>query len=173
MDLKQHLLRQMAFSHATFGPGTRTKGVVDHIRKELVEVEEGGGDSAEWVDVVILALDGLTRQLAYCNGERQHPETVAEIAAVMIAHKQARNEARDWPDWRTADQDKAIEHGRTASEPAASMKLDAVRNLERDARERAKDGMLRHAKTYSPAQLLIVIEGLAASLAADGKGVRS
>ncbi len=112
MDLKQHLIRQMAFSHSTFGPGTRTDGVVDHIRKELGEVIEAKGDSAEWVDVVILALDGLTRQLAYCNGERSDPVTVAKIACDMIAGKQSRNEARDWPDWRTAPKGKAIEHVR-------------------------------------------------------------
>lgn len=115
MDLQQHLLRQMAFSHATFGPGTRTQGVVDHIRKELVEVLEGGGDSAEWVDVVILALDGLTRQLAFCAHDtaRADPMRVAEVAVNMIVQKQTRNECRVWPDWRTADRDKAIEHVRT------------------------------------------------------------
>lgn len=112
MDLKQHLIRQMAFSHATFGPGTRTEGVTDHIKKELAEVAEANGSSDEWVDVVILALDGLTRQLAYCNGERADPDRVAEIACRMIEGKQTRNEARDWPDWRTADKDKAIEHVR-------------------------------------------------------------
>lgn len=116
MDLRQHLLRQMAFSHSTFGPGTRTKGVTDHIQKELKEVLDANGDSAEWVDVVILALDGLTRQLAYCNGakdgDRHDPNHVAEIACNMIEGKQSRNEARLWPDWRTTDQDKAIEHVR-------------------------------------------------------------
>lgn len=112
MDLRQHLIRQMAFSHATFGPGTRTVGVVDHIRKELVEVLDGNGDSYEWVDVVILALDGLTRQLAFCNGARNDPQTVADNVCSMIIGKQTRNEARDWPDWRTADPDKAIEHVR-------------------------------------------------------------
>jgi hypothetical protein len=110
MDLKQHLIRQMAFSHATFGPGERTAGVIDHIRKELIEVEEANGESSEWVDVVILALDGLTRRLAYCNGKRRDPHEVAELACRMIESKQTRNEARDWPDWRTADKDKAIEH---------------------------------------------------------------
>ncbi len=110
MDLKQHLIRQMAFSHATFGPGERTDGVIDHIRKELVEVEVANGESSEWVDVVILALDGLTRRLAYCNGDRNDPESVAEIACNMILGKQTRNEARNWPDWRTTAQDKAIEH---------------------------------------------------------------
>ena len=112
MDLKQHLIRQMAFSHATFGPGERTNGVVDHIRKELKEVQDANGEAAEWVDVVILALDGLTRRLAYCNGARQEPREVAEIACRMIDGKQSRNEARDWPDWRTQSKDKAIEHVR-------------------------------------------------------------
>jgi hypothetical protein len=117
MDLKQHLLRQMAFSHATFGPGTRTNGVVDHIRKELDEVIAGGGDSYEWVDVVILALDGLTRQLAYCNGDRTNPQIVVQTACNMIEGKQTRNEERTWPDWRTATPDKAIEHVRPPRPP--------------------------------------------------------
>lgn len=111
MDLKQHLIRQMAFSHATFGPGERMKGVTDHIRKELDEVLAGDGDASEWVDVVILALDGLTRRLAYVGGgERADPKRVAEMACKMIEGKQTRNEARNWPDWRTAPKDKAIEH---------------------------------------------------------------
>lgn len=117
MDLKQHLIRQMAFSHATFGPGQRTKGVTDHIRKELTEVAEAHGDASEWVDVVILALDGLTRQLAYVNGERRNPNEVSEIACRMIEGKQSRNEARQWPDWRTAPKDKAIEHVRIERAP--------------------------------------------------------
>ena len=114
MDLKQHLIRQMAFSHSTFGPGERTAGVIDHIRKELDEVIAADGDSAEWVDVVILALDGLTRRLAFVGGgDRADPEMVADSVCRMIVGKQSRNEARVWPDWRTVDQDKAIEHDRS------------------------------------------------------------
>jgi hypothetical protein len=112
MDLKQHLLRQMAWSHANFGPGERTQGVIDHIKKELDEVEKANGDSSEWVDVVILALDGLTRRLAFCNGSRNDPDYVAETAINMIRGKQTKNEGRVWPDWRTAPADKAIEHVR-------------------------------------------------------------
>lgn len=115
MDLKQHLIRQMAFSHATFGPGERTAGVVDHIRKELVEVEKANGEASEWVDVVILALDGLTRRLAFTSSDgavRMDPNHVADTACKMIEGKQTRNEARAWPDWRTAPKDKAIEHVR-------------------------------------------------------------
>jgi len=112
-DLKQHLLRQMAWSHATFGPGERRDGVIDHIRKELVEVEEANGEAAEWTDVVILALDGLTRRLAFVNGYRADPEQVAETVCGLLAGKQTRNERRTWPDWRTAAPGKAIEHDRS------------------------------------------------------------
>lgn len=115
MNLEQHLLRQMAFSHATFGHGERTKGVIDHIRKELIEVEESEGSADEWVDVVILALDGLTRRLAFVGGMRGDPELVALNACRMILGKQMRNEARVWPDWRTASPDKAIVHVRKPS----------------------------------------------------------
>lgn len=94
-----HLAHQATWSEATFGPGPRTKGVCDHIRKELAEIEADPLDLKEWVDVIILAFDGAWRTGAT-------PDEI--IAAVKT--KQARNEARTWPDWRTADPDKAIEH---------------------------------------------------------------
>ena len=100
----EHLRRQREFSERTFGPGARTKGVLDHIRKELAEIEDAPADLSEWADVVILALDGAWRA-----GHEPH-EIIAAIKA-----KQARNEAREWPDWRTAPADQAIEHVRSAS----------------------------------------------------------
>ncbi len=114
MDFKQHLVRQMVFSRATFGPGPRTEGVSDHIVKELAEVKssECSGRQKEWVDVAILALDGLTREIW---SDRNYLITADEAAAKavrMIVEKQAKNERRDWPDWRTADPGKAIEHVR-------------------------------------------------------------
>lgn len=96
-----HLARQAAWSKKTFGPGARAKGVVDHIRKELEEIERDPGDLKEWIDVVILALDGAWRSGA-------SPE---QIVAALVS-KQVKNEARIWPDWRTQDPDKAIEHDR-------------------------------------------------------------
>lgn len=96
-----HLERQRAFSLGTFGPGARTKGVLDHIRKELLEIEAAPDDASEWIDVVILAFDG---------GLRAGHSPQALIDA-MVA-KQAKNEARKWPDWRLADLDQAIEHVR-------------------------------------------------------------
>lgn len=114
LDLEQHLLRQMAFSRATFGPGTRTDGVIDHIRKELKEVEKSNGDVSEWCDVVILALDGLSRQLLFAGAKNSwSPQAAAETACKLIVQKQSINEARNWPDWRTADPHRAIEHIRS------------------------------------------------------------
>jgi Protein of unknown function (DUF550) len=111
MDLAQHLIRQMAFSRATFGPGQRKNGVLDHIEKELIEVRDGKGDPKEWVDLVILALDGLTRELI--NRMPTAPKhVIAYHACKMIVVKQDKNERRDWPDWRGASADKAIEHVR-------------------------------------------------------------
>lgn len=101
-DLIAHLYRQRAFSRATFGPGLRTEGVCDHIRKELIEVENEPLHIEEWVDMILLALDGAWRSGA----------TPEQIAAA-IEKKQSKNELRDWPDWRTANPGKAIEHIRS------------------------------------------------------------
>lgn len=101
-DLTAHLHRQREFSERTFGPGVRTAGVVDHIRKELREIEAKPSDVTEWIDVVILALDGAWRMGA----------TPEEIVAALVA-KQAKNEGRVWPDWRSAPPGQAIEHDRT------------------------------------------------------------
>lgn len=102
-DLVAHLQRQAAFSARTFGPGRRVEGVTDHIAKELVEVRDSGGALAEWVDVIILALDGAWRSGA----------SPQEIIDAIVA-KQSKNEARTWPDWRTADPNRAIEHDRSS-----------------------------------------------------------
>lgn len=104
-DLVAHLLRQRAFSRATFGPGMRTKGVIDHIRKELIEIEGKPDDLTEWVDVILLALDGAWR----CAEFRGNAVSL-DVVVGAIEAKQSKNERRDWPDWRTADPDKAIEH---------------------------------------------------------------
>ncbi|MDA8119290.1 MAG: DUF550 domain-containing protein [Gammaproteobacteria bacterium] len=60
-DLVAHLHRQRAFSERTFGPGSRADGVLDHIAKELREIAAHPADLEEWIDVVLLALDGAWR----------------------------------------------------------------------------------------------------------------
>lgn len=103
-DLVAHLTHQRDWSMHTFGPGERTAGVLDHISKELDEIEAKPDDLSEWVDVVLLALDGAWRA-------GFTPEEIAQA----IASKQKRNESRKWPDWRTAELGKAIEHVREVS----------------------------------------------------------
>jgi hypothetical protein len=111
MDLKQHLLRQMAWSHATFGPGKRADGILEHIQKEIAEVKSAQDKSSEWVDILILALDGITRDAIFTeNGARGDPSRAADRVIDALLHKQAENEARRWPDWRTSDPNKPIEH---------------------------------------------------------------
>lgn len=98
-DLYDFLHRQVVWSRATFGPGERTEGLVDHIRKELAEVVDSGGALEEWVDVVILALDGAWRS----------GHSPLSICDALLA-KAEKNRGRRWPDWRTAEPGKAIEH---------------------------------------------------------------
>lgn len=96
---------QKTWSERTFGPGTREKGVIDHIRKELEEIKNASLDEklAEWIDIIILGIDGAWRTGA----------SPAQIAEALYA-KQNKNFARVWPDWRTMSEDQAIEHDRSA-----------------------------------------------------------
>ena len=97
-----HLERQRRWSTETFGPGTRLGGVLDHIGKELDEIRADPTDLGEWVDVLILAFDGAWRA-------GWEPQQIIDA----IKAKQAKNEARTWPDWRTMSADQAIEHDRS------------------------------------------------------------
>ena len=97
-DLVAHLKRQAEFSLKVFGPGPRVKGITDHIRKELGEIE-AEPTSLEWIDVVILALDGAWRA-------GFTPDQICEA----IQAKQIKNENREWPDWRNYSQEQPIEH---------------------------------------------------------------
>lgn len=100
-DLVEHLQRQQDFSLRTFGPGKRTNGLIDHIGKELREIAANPEDVIEWVDVVLLSLDGAWRA-GY----------EAKEICKAIQEKLEHNMARKWPDWRTAEPGKAIEHVR-------------------------------------------------------------
>ena len=98
----QDLKRQYLFSQRTFGPGARTLGVIAHIRSELDEIEANPLDISEWIDVMILAIDGAMRAGA---------KPVDVIRAYHL--KQRKNERRKWPDWSTFSEDTPIEHDRT------------------------------------------------------------
>lgn len=100
-DLTSFIRDQIEFSAATFGPpdGRNSAGCIDHIRKELLEIEAKPDDLEEWIDVILLAIDGAWRQ----GGT---PETIT----ATLAAKLEKNKARKWPDWRTAERGKAITH---------------------------------------------------------------
>ena len=98
-DLAAHIQRQREWSAKTYGPGPRPSGIIDHIRKKLVEIEQSPADVSEWIDVIILAIDGATRA-------GHSPQKIVNA----LVSKQIKNEARVWPDWRTVDRSKAICH---------------------------------------------------------------
>lgn len=136
-DHLQFLARQVAFGRMAFGPGERREGVLDHMTKEMVEVraaETHESRAEEWVDLVILAQDGLLRcvremiraslvehahhpmvfagtEIIARNGEPTS-DYVAKVALAMLTGKRDKNELRNWPDWRGKSEDVALEHER-------------------------------------------------------------
>lgn len=127
-DFQDYLARQCAVGRHAFGPGERRLGVIEHIQKELVEVQEAPTQAEvckEWTDVAILAMDGLLRAARefirqnvsefdedrILDGEPTN-DLVAEFAWELITQKQAKNELRTWPDWRGKSEDVALEHER-------------------------------------------------------------
>ena len=83
----------------TFGEGQRTVGITKHIRKELDEILENPTDLMEWIDVIILALDGAWRA-GYT------PRQIVEA----LDQKQQINFAREWPP--NSDPNEPTEHKR-------------------------------------------------------------
>jgi hypothetical protein len=99
INFEKELEAQRNFSREAFGPYFRPKGIIDHIRKELFEIEADPFDVEEWIDVAILAFDGAMRS-------GRSPEEIL----IAYAAKQEKNRSRNWPDWKQSDPDKAIEH---------------------------------------------------------------
>lgn len=59
--IEDFLERQIKWSKEAFGETKRTEGILKHINKEVDEVRENPEDLIEWIDIVILALDGYWR----------------------------------------------------------------------------------------------------------------
>lgn len=98
--LSEYIANHILWSGETFGRGKRTAGLIKHIRSELDEIAENPGDLMEWVDVIILALDGAWRNC---------PASSTDIAAAMIA-KQVINKWRQWPKIEEVSEDEPSEH---------------------------------------------------------------
>jgi len=103
MNLIDYITRHIHWSRATFGRSVSTTRLTNHIRKELLEIEAAPHDLEEWVDVIILALDGAWR--AGYN---------APDIASMLEAKQAKNKSRVFIIPR--DPDQPAEHDRSREE---------------------------------------------------------
>lgn len=95
--LKEYIERQKEWSKIIFGDGLRTRGLCEHIRKELKEIESKPNDPFEWIDVIILALDGAWRT-GYS----------ASDIVKALEEKQAINFKRSWPSIK--GEDEPMEH---------------------------------------------------------------
>ncbi len=96
--LREVLANQMDWSRRTFGSGRRTIGITKHIEKECNEVRENPDDLSEWVDIMILAMDGYWR----AGGS---PEMILHA----IIAKQSINRERTYP---KTNEDEPSEHVR-------------------------------------------------------------
>jgi hypothetical protein len=99
-SVSTYMERQIEWSVRTFGVGHRTMGLIKHIGKELAEIEENPLDLMEWIDVMILAMDGFWR----------HGGT-PELFASMLHLKQEKNFARTWP--ANMPESEPVEHDRS------------------------------------------------------------
>jgi hypothetical protein len=59
--LREYIQRHKDWSLKTFGEGAKTEGLIAHITKELDEIKKDPTDVMEWIDVIILAMDGAWR----------------------------------------------------------------------------------------------------------------
>ena len=85
--LKLYIGKHRAWSMKTFGAGYRTVGLIKHIQSELKEIEENPMELDEWVDVMILAIDGAWRA-------GYSPNQIVKA----LKKKQKVNFARKWPE---------------------------------------------------------------------------
>src|SRR6266850_7103710 len=86
MNLTAYVSAQRTWSRLTFGDGRRTIGTTKHIEKELAEIRAKPDDLEEWVDIMILAIDGYWR----AGGK-------ALDLARRLKEKQEVNFNRQWP----------------------------------------------------------------------------
>lgn len=123
MRVRDYVARQIEWSEKTFGPGERNEGISDHIRKELKEIEADPDNVMKWIDVITLALDGAWRRLVR---QGYSHKTAATTLEGLLEAKFQKNQARQWPDWRTTNPDKAIEHVRDQEEMTMRDELDLL-----------------------------------------------
>lgn len=100
MNLLTYIRDHIRWSKKTFGEGTFSTRLVNHIRKECDEITAKPTDLEEWIDVIILGIDGAWR--AGYNA--------ADIAEMLRA-KLKKNQARTFV--IPSDPDQPAEHDRS------------------------------------------------------------
>lgn len=93
------IARQKTWALKTFGPGDHSQGLLKHIKKEVIEIMEDPSETEEWIDIIILAMEGAWRSGAT-------PEEIAQLFGL----KMSKNERRNWPAVENIDADIPIEH---------------------------------------------------------------
>lgn len=93
---------QKEWALKTFGAGKHTKGLLKHIEKEIEEIRADPTDVEEWIDIIILAMEGAWRATG------AYPQRIA----ANFEYKMKKNENRKWP--TEFDTNQAIEHLKTA-----------------------------------------------------------
>lgn len=86
LDFTFLLREMMVWSKDTFGCGIRTEPLLKHIEEEIVEIRDSKGeDLYEWIDVIILAMDGAL-----------NAGFTPEEIGFALRHKYEKNKARSW-----------------------------------------------------------------------------
>lgn len=113
MDFARFLRNQQKWSTETFGPYTeaRTQGILDHARKEIEEIAAEPNDVEEWIDLMILAIDGAlaAATLRYPAGHYQ-AEKAVDLVEWTRDQKMEKNIRRNWPAQADQVPGLAVEH---------------------------------------------------------------
>lgn len=95
--MRSYIEDHHTWSRHALGAADRREGITKHVELEVKELRASGYDLTEWVDIIILGIDGALQ----CAG----PEEVAKALEI----KQKLNIARLWPE---VPADQAREHDR-------------------------------------------------------------
>ena len=98
-DFISFVLRHKNWADKTFGINRGVLGRIKHIEKELIELKNNPNGPEEWIDILMLTLDGL-------GLIGLSPENILE----ELYSKLEKCKNRKWPDWKSADPNKPIEH---------------------------------------------------------------
>jgi hypothetical protein len=83
-------------------PEYHTMGIIGHNHLELIEIGQAPSDLSEWIDVIILAVDGAWRRGHEPLGD--HRRGLCQAGSLQ---------SQDMADWCTAAKDVAFEHDRS------------------------------------------------------------